>query len=100
MRTTDGRQVELSQEGDYNGIKPGDKFRLNCVEQLVIGFSNNLLEANSPFSLIGVLGKGEKEVELWEIDGPIAKLKKSIKRAGKPMTADTAEEEIRNFLNS
>lgn len=102
MRTFENRWVELSQEGNCNGIKPGDKFILNCVKEMVIGFSNDLYKADSPFTLIWTLPKREKGVEGWEKDGRIKKLKQmgAIRKTEKAMTPDTTEEEIKNFLNS
>ncbi len=99
IRTCGDRWVELSQEGDCSGIKSGDKFTLNGVEEMVIGFSNDQNTADVPFSLIWTLAKGEKRAGFWNKGGTIEKLKLSIRKAEKAMTADTTEEEIMNFLN-
>lgn len=100
MRTSDDLWVELSQEGDCNGIRPGDSFTLNGVDELVIGFSNELYRADSSLSWIWTLPKRERRLECREKDGTISKIKKTMRKAEKVMTADTTEEEIGNFLNS
>lgn len=100
MRTRGGHLVELSQEGDCDGVKPGDKFIFNGLEELVIGFSDNDGAANYPFSFIWTLTKGEKAIGFWPAGGRIDKHKSTLINAEKALTAETTESVIMKFLNS
>lgn len=88
------RWVEVSLEGDCDGINPGDTFisPSDGIKSMVIGFECELVWA---------IKKGESRIGCFSNKGnAINVIKKSIAKAKSPMTVKTAVEIITNFQNS
>jgi hypothetical protein len=95
MRTYAGnRWIEVSLEGDCNGINPGDTFISpnDGIKSMIIGFEPGLVWA---------LKKDGKRIGCFSAEGETIRIiKTSLIKAESLMTAETAAGTIDNFQNS